>query len=147
MDTVGCVFVLVALIIGFLVFRAWQRSELAKRIEAARALYQQALGELRRHPTDPERKTRALELGRAYSALTREDKAVTVFDEMALSNDISAATAGATVATAPSAPPVTPAAPAPSTRQRLQQLSDLKDSGAITNEEYQARRKAILDAI
>jgi uncharacterized membrane protein YdbT with pleckstrin-like domain len=45
---------------------------------------------------------------------------------------------------APAAPPAASAAPAPSVTQELQRLADLKDRGAITEEEFQAQKTRLL---
>jgi hypothetical protein len=69
---------------------------------------------------------------------------VTVFDEVALSNDISAATAGASVSTP------TPAAAAPtksSIEERLQSLEGLRSKGLINETEYTERRNRLLDDV
>jgi hypothetical protein len=59
--------------------------------------YQEALGRLVAHPSDPHQRQEALALGRAYMATTRGCLTlgnVTLFDEMALKNDLDAAAAG-----------------------------------------------------
>ncbi len=64
-------------------------------------------------------------------------------DEVALSNDINAACAGATVVHQ-SQPRV---ANTPSVEVRLEKLSELKDGGLITDDEYSKRRQQIIDSI
>jgi hypothetical protein len=83
----------------FLRSKSQQRKEEAKRQAAKRALdeagraYESALKELEAD-NSTEHKKRALESGRKYAALSREahdgDKSVTLFDEIALTNDINA---------------------------------------------------------
>ena len=107
-------------------------------LEAARTAYQQALAKLKAMPNDADVKQRTLELGRYFSSLTREQKGVTVYDEMALMNDISAATAGASVQAAQSAASV---------EDRLKTLDDLRSKGVISDQEYAARRQKIVDAL
>ena len=51
-----------------------------------------------RNPTDPDLKQQALADGRAYSDLTRSQRGVTVYDELAVANDISAPCAAASAA-------------------------------------------------
>jgi hypothetical protein len=104
--------------------------------------YQVALVKLKSNLTDPDIKRRALEFGCAYAAMTREQNAVTVFDEIALSNDISTATAGAAAA------PVLQSIPQPapvSLSDRLRKLDELRKDGLITDIEYAARRQKIID--
>lgn len=60
---------------------------------------------------------------------------------MALSNDISAATAGAMVAQAQ------PAQPAASVEQRLQALDALRTKGLITDAEYATRRQQLISEV
>src|SRR5947208_3079834 len=62
-------------------------------VRQAEKYYRSQLGELRQRPTDPDLKTKTLEAGRLYAAATRQGKNVTIFDEVALSNDIQAACA------------------------------------------------------
>lgn len=145
MDPTVLVCIVIPLIVLFLFI--WLSGSARKaREEALRAAhdaYQGALAELRSAPTNPDIKQRALDLGRAYAGLTRQQKGTTVFDEMALSNDISAATAGATAA-APSSAPSTPSTPAASVADRLRQLDGLKADGLVSDAEYQERRAKIL---
>jgi len=89
---------------------------------------------LKKYPTDPDAKQHALEVGRGYAAMTREQKNVTIFDEMALMNDINAATAGAVAAR-----------PATSVETRLQELERLRANGLITDAEYAAKRQQLID--
>jgi hypothetical protein len=60
----------------------------------AQAAYQASLQALTNDPTNPELPQRTLELGRAYSRITRRSRSVTIFDELALLNDINAAFGG-----------------------------------------------------
>jgi hypothetical protein len=66
------------------------------------------------------------------------------FDEVALANDISAATAAAGAPQpAPAPAPVT--APAPSLADRMKKLNELRDAGLITDVEYAERRQKIIE--
>lgn len=78
----------------------------------------------------------ALRIGRILSNLTRNRRGVTLFDEVAISNDISAACAGA-VAPRPKA----------TVETRLIHLAELKTKGLIDDEEYSSRRREILQDI
>lgn len=93
---------LIVVAIGFVIGIAAYVSSLLnaakKRIRAlriAKRAYELALNELRSNPNSPDIRQTTLRLGREYSALTREHKNVTIFDEIALKNDIDAACAGA----------------------------------------------------
>ena len=53
--------------------------------------YQESLQRLKRDPNDPDLREKTLELGRYYSNLIRDSKGHSLFDEVALMNDINAA--------------------------------------------------------
>ena len=87
-------FITVVLLVGaFVVYLAIKHSS---AIIAAKKSYEESLSELTLAPTNPELKQRTLALGRTYSNLTRDQKGQTIFDEVALMNDINAACAAAT---------------------------------------------------
>ena len=119
-------------------------AEAAKKLKDANDAYRNVLDLLKKNPADPELRQRALEWGRHYSNLSRQSTGVTVFDELALSNDINAACAGAGRGTpiAQSALPISA-----SIEERLSKLKSLQASSAITEEEYQERRRRILDEL
>jgi hypothetical protein len=137
MENFGC-FAFLALMGGLIVFVIWGmaqgRAAARKELEQAYANYQWALDALKKDPTDPNKKQKALEVGRAYSTLTREQKLITIFDEIALGNDISAATAGATKATA-----------GISVEQRIRALEDLRTKGLISDTKYIQKRQKLVD--
>ena len=148
------IFCLIVLIAPAIIV-AMRNSGRQKEVQEAHRQYQEALQGLKMNPHDANLKQATLSYGRAYSNLTRDKKGVTIFDEMALMNDLNAATAS--VFRPVSAPPsyVPPAAPvsytpAPSTQsldpaERLRKLDDLKAQSLITDEEYTARRAKILE--
>jgi hypothetical protein len=136
-------------------------------LDDARQAYYSSLEQLKRYPTNADLRQRTLGLGRAYSAMTRERKNVTIYDEMALSNDINAACAGAPMVAfqqmqqqqqqqqyyqqqqqAQQAQQQSQQATSSlSTEQRLTKLKDLHDKGMISNDEYAERRKKIIDEV
>ena len=67
-----------------------------RNLTVAKIAYEKAISQLTKSPNSPNARKTALELGRYYASLNREDKNVTMFDEVALKNDIDAACAGAT---------------------------------------------------
>lgn len=134
-----CVGIPILAIIGFLVVQGNARNRQQEAINAAYATYQNSLTLLKSSPANADRKQTALATGRAYSALTRESKGVTLFDEMALMNDIQAATAGAS-----SAPPQSSGA---TIESRLAQLEGLRTKGLVNEAEYQERRNKILSEV
>lgn len=108
-----------------------------KRLREAREAYDTSLAELKRNPTNPDLKQRTLALGRTYSNLTRQQKGVTVYDEVALSNDISAASAAAT-----GQHPQT--SQQGSLESRLARLTELRSQGVLAEDEFQTQRTRIL---
>lgn len=150
-SSLTCLIILVVLVVVVLVVRSNAARAREQALAEARGNYQSALGLLKRDPTNATLRQRALDAGRTYAGLSREDKGATVFDEVALKNDLDAATAGAVsvASPAPAAPPA-PApvlAAAPSVADRLRQLDDLKAQGLITDDEHQARRAKILEGV
>lgn len=144
MEGMLCITVIVVAIVAILVVRGNAAKERQEALSDAKFRYDKALAELKRDPTSAARRQHALEQGRAYAALSRESKGTTIFDEMALKNDLDAATAGAAAA----APAVsTPPSPVPSIADRLRQLDELRAQNLITDEEHQARRAKILEGV
>lgn len=117
----------------------------ADTTEKARQAYQNSLVELRNDPTNPEKRQQTLALGRAYSNLTRDQKGVTLFDEVALMNDINAACGGAATLTQPA--PTIIASSAMSVEARLARLQTLKDQSLITASEYEIKREQLLSEL
>ncbi|HVR10847.1 MAG TPA: SHOCT domain-containing protein [Thermoanaerobaculia bacterium] len=90
---------------------------------------------------NPDLRQKTLELGRAYSQLTRKGKGVALFDEVALANDLNAAAGGSTViASSRNANPA-----AATELDRLRKLDQLKQGGLLSEQEYAAKRQKIID--
>lgn len=137
-----------AIVIGLVVFfglAIYSGMAKAKALEAAKQKYLDALSALKLHPTNADLKQTTLALGRAYSNLTRDKKGNTLFDEVALMNDINAAcaAAGTNLMPAPSALPV----PTKTAEERLSTLAQLQEKGLIEKSEYDKRRTEILESI
>jgi beta-lactamase regulating signal transducer with metallopeptidase domain len=115
---------------------ATAQAERNAALTKARQDYETSLGKLKTDPSNADLKQQTLALGRAYSAMSREQKAATIYDEMALMNDINAATAAANIAPARA-----------SVEDRLRQLDDLRARGLVTEVEYADRRRAILSEV
>lgn len=128
------------ILIAVVVIAAFAGVARAKAQQAAKQAYLDSLSSLKGSPTDADLKQETLALGRAYSALTRDTKGNTLFDEVALMNDINAACAGAAAGTPSVASPV-------SVEIRLETLKDLKAKGIIDQAEYEQRRASILGSI
>jgi hypothetical protein len=143
--TCGLVFIaIIGILLGGLIIYLRNLDRINKQLREAHANYQQSLGLLRQQPNDPEFRRRALEWGRYYSNLTRNNKGVTIYDEVALANDINAACAGAVYVGKESAAEVVVARPI---EDRLGQLKTLLESGAISEQEYNERRNKLLDEV
>jgi hypothetical protein len=108
--------------------------------ERARRAYLHSLARLKLDPANPDLREETLRLGRSYSNLTRNRRGVTIFDEVALSNDISAACAGAFRQPKQLAEP----RPQATIEARLAQLAELRTKGLLEEEEYRERRREIL---
>ena len=105
--------------------------------------YQNTLQNLKKDPTNANLKGVTLELGRIYSNLTRNETGVTIFDEIALMNDINAACAGAVVLPNPNHSITSHQ----TIEQRLNSLKELREKGIIEETEYNSKRQKILDEI
>jgi hypothetical protein len=139
---ISCGVILVCSVLGLVAYFL-QQNQVAKQLRNANDNYRGALNLLKQRPTDPELRQRALALGREYSNLTRNKKGVTIYDEVALSNDINAACAAAVQVR----PTAHLAAPVQSVERRLMKLKALLESNVITEEEYRERRGRILDDV
>ncbi len=125
-------------IISLAIFIAASRK---KQLRAAYSAYRGSLTNLKSDPGNADLKERTLALGRAYSNLTRKRRGVTLFDEVALMNDINAACAGPPRgAQKPSNEQSTP-------EERLNRLLTMKAAGLITDVEYENQKSRILGEI
>ena len=128
MDENGCGLILLIMVgvflVGLFAISSEGKAKL-RRIEEARLEYLSSLEALKHAPADPNLKGETLRLGRRYSNLTRERKGVALFDEVALMNDINAASAAAMAQPSHFVPPKT----TPVKERLLRSLScDLKAS-------------------
>ncbi len=150
MEIFCAVTILLIVVFELIVIIGWGRMDNLKPkslLQQKQQAYTNALTALRADPTNPVLHEQALDLGRMYSAATREGKAVTLFDETALANDIRAATANATQTTMPVSAQSSTAAPATSLDDRINALLKMKASGLITDAEFDHKRKELLDSI
>ena len=143
-SVLGCCLGIIIIVVLVIVASVASANSQAKTQAQAKATYEHSLTELKSDPANADLRQRTLQLGRNYSNLTRNKKGVTVFDEVALMNDISAACAGAT--SLPSVELSTPSSKA-SIEDRLSRLAELKIQGLIDEDEYKLRRQRILDEI
>lgn len=116
----------------------------SKELQEAQQAYQAAISYLKKDPINAELKQRALNMGRVYSNLTRDKKGRTVFDEIALMNDINAACAAAGVKSPSSS---TNFKSEQTIEERLSTLADLRSKSLISIDEYDKRRAEILSSV
>jgi len=114
-----------------------------KAKEAARKSYLESLDNLKEKPTNANVKQQTLAFGRVYSNLTRDKKGNTLFDEVALMNDISAACAAATSGERVSFQ----STPTGTVEERLAKLASLHSNGLIDGADFSRRKKEILDSV
>jgi hypothetical protein len=149
MDNTSClvVFFFVAVTGVWILVALNKRAELAQLYDT----YQNSLTNLRNRPTDPEVHERTLRAGREYASATRNKTGVTTFDETALANDIRAVTANASQSSNHN-PKHTPAAVQVKSKtetidERIAALQKFRAADMLTDEEFEKKRKDILDSI
>ena len=118
------------------------KSDRIREINSAYSDYVVALSNLKKNPLESDLKQLALSLGRRYLNLASGNKGSTTYNEVALANDIAAATAGAAAALLPVISSETN-----SIEIRLSTLDSLKEKGLIDGSEYTKRRDEILATI
>lgn len=129
--------VVVTFIIGLIILLV-QNDDREKKLREAEAAYRSSLADLKLSPMNADLKEETLRKGRAYSNLTRNNQGVTMYDEVALMNDINAACASAGV------PQSVREGSGKSIEERLSYMGQLKDKSLITEQEYEQRRAEIL---
>ena len=127
--------------IGFLINKEFLKG--VKALDNAKQDYQDSLSKLKAAPTNADLRQITLHLGRTYSNLTRNKKGVTLFDEVALMNDINAACAGAGMASVLNRKPTNEK----TIEERLASLSELRAKDLINEQEYSAKKQEILEEI
>jgi type II secretory pathway pseudopilin PulG len=137
---------LVILVVAAIVFAMVQGAAQAKALENARKAYQASLATLTKQPGSAQLRQNTLALGRAYSNLTRDKKGVTLFDEVALMNDINAACGGAVTVTE-SRPSGAADTGGSSIGDRLARLETLREQNLITPAEYESKRGQLINEI
>lgn len=137
-----CCGAIILFVVALIIAGNSEAKKQAAALAEARDAYHNSLIKLKANPTSADLRQTTLALGRTYSNLTRNKKGVTVFDEVALMNDINAACAGATVISEKKT-----TALKPSIEERLEKLAELKAKGLIDEQEYAARKQKILDEV
>jgi hypothetical protein len=114
-----------------------------------RKAYEDALLKLKKDPNNPDLRESALKLGRTYADLARGSDGRSIFDEVALMNDINAACARATIGhNSVAKVEVTNAfaVSGGSVAQEIERLGQLLISGVITGEEFERGKTLFLGA-
>jgi hypothetical protein len=143
----GTFFIIVVFVVGFIViFAVSKAEEFARELAEAKATYHASLEKLSDDPTNPSLRKTTLEFGRVYSNLTRKKQGVSLFDEVALMNDINAA-CGGTTAISNSGNPPTPPDASLSIQERLTKLRELKEQGFVSELEYEAKRQQLISEV
>jgi len=142
MDSLTLTVVLLCVVVpAFIVLVGWSiidnQKKKEKRVKAAATQYENALELLKESPDDNDARQEALRLGRRFVKVAQDDKH-TLFDEVALMNDLSAIQQTSTKPTELESSNI---------EQRLLKLDELKSKGLITEDDYQKRKDAILDEI
>ena len=138
-------FFIAAVAIGVVVFFLVLKP-LADAQNEVKAAYLESLEKLKGDPHNPDLREATLLLGRTYAAAARNMKdmggAVTIFDEVALMNDINAACARAGTKIT-----LEEGQRKPSVEERLAKLEGLRSKQIISEQEYQSRRQQIVDEL
>lgn len=134
--SIALIFIIIVIVVFAVVFVERDRRRKVRELESARQAYMAWLIQLANDPVNAEIRTNALTAGRHYSNLTRNHTGATVYDELALSNDIAAVSAAAVVP--PSPQPI---------HERLERLEELKRLELISTDEYRSRREQILQGL
>jgi Short C-terminal domain len=133
---------IVLVLVASVVVGVINANKLKKEKEAARLRYLESLNQLKKSPTNADLKQQTLALGRAYSSLTRDKKGNTLFDEVALMNDINAACAAASLTQSHKNH-----VPDTNVEERLKKLKTLHSEGLISDEDFAQRKQEILNSI
>ncbi|HXH38775.1 MAG TPA: SHOCT domain-containing protein [Thermoanaerobaculia bacterium] len=146
MENMGSIFMRLLIFGGIVAIVVSNENASAKARDAvmkARSIYHASLAQLKATPGSADLRQETLRLGRVYSNLTRNKKGVTVFDEVALMNDINAAAGGAQ----PNREGLPSGSAHLQIEERLRNLAALKSQGLLDEHEYAARREKILDEV
>ena len=136
-------FLFIVMVVVAIAFYVGSQAEKAKR--RALEAYKNSLAQLKTDPGNSDLRQLTLSLGRIYSNLVRDKKGNTIFDEIALMNDINAACAATQQAI-----PMQNISPTPqndSVEARLVKLNELYEKRLIDTEDFQRRKQEIINSI
>lgn len=138
----GWVIAIVLFAIGFAIVVQQGKAQVRKA-------YQESLQKLKHDPNNPDLRELTLKIGRQYADLTRNSDGRSVFDEVALMNDINAACARAPfgqngIVKVEVTNPL--AVSGRSVAQEIEKLGQLLIAGVITGEEFERGKTLFLGA-
>lgn len=132
------------LIVVIAIIAAFSAHHSEREKQKALEAYNASLSALKINPASSDVRQETLRLGRIYSNLVRDNKGNTIFDEVALMNDINAACAATQhVIQSQSNPEQQPE----SAESRLLKLNDLYAKRLIDQQDYLRRKQEIINSI
>lgn len=123
------------LIVSITIWVIWQSSKVDKAMPK-KENYDDLLNQLRENPNNANLKERVLIAGRDYYGTLRLDGRLTIYDEQAITNDISTAVGNGS-----------PIEPQNNVYKDIEQLANLKDKGILTEEEFNEKKRVLLEKI
>lgn len=124
--------------VAIVIMAVWQSNN-AIKAQPKKELYENLLSELSKEPNNSELKTKVLEAGRDYYATLRTDHCLTIYDEQAITNDINSACINITTTQVVNNDS--------DVYEDIKKLSELRDGGILTEEEYNEKKKILLEKI
>lgn len=123
------------LIVSITIWVIWQSSKVDKAMPK-KENYDDLLIQLRENPNNANIKEKVLMAGRDYYGTLRLDGRLTIYDEQAITNDISTAVGNGN-----------PIEPQNNVYKDIEELAKLKDKGILTEEEFADKKQILLDKI
>lgn len=138
----GTFFIIVIIVVA-IAFYIGNQSD--KEKQQALEAYRNSLRKLKTDPANSDLRQMTLNLGRVYSNLVRDNKGNTLFDEVALMNDINAACASTQNAIYTQSQIST--GTQETAESRLVKLNDLYEKRLIDEADYLRRKQEIINSI
>lgn len=128
----------IILVICISIWVIWQSSKVDKAMPK-KEIYDDLLSELRENPNNAYLREKALMAGRDYYGTLRLDGRLTIYDEQAITNDINVAIGNGN--------PIEPHNNSNNVYKDIEQLANLKDKGILTEEEFNEKKRVLLEKI
>lgn len=128
----------IILVICISIWVIWQSSKVDKAMPK-KEIYDDLLSELRENPNNAYLREKALMAGRDYYGTLRLDGHLTIYDEQAITNDINVALGNGS--------PIEPHNNSNNVYKDIEQLANLKDKGILTEEEFDEKKRVLLEKI